>query len=83
MSNAFVSSATSTPGFLAECLPLAEFCRDFLKVTERTGQRLMNEPDGLPVVKIGRKVLVHVPTADAWAKSRQTQRNPIRRGRAA
>jgi hypothetical protein len=82
MSRTILSSATNTAGFLAECVPFAEFCREFLKVTERTGQRLANEPDGLPLVKIGRKALVHLPTADAWAKRRQVQRNPIRRGKA-
>ena len=65
-----------------ECVAFREFCRDHLKVTERTGQRLVNAPDGLPVVKIGRRTLVHLPTADAWAKRRQVQRNPIRRGKA-
>jgi hypothetical protein len=76
------SSASDGVGFLAECVAFREFCRDHLKVTERTGQRLVNAPDGLPVVKIGRKTLVHLPTADGWAKRRQVQRNPIRRSRA-
>jgi hypothetical protein len=82
MSRTLLPSATNTIGFLAECVAFREFCRDHLKVTERTGQRLVNAPDGLPVVKIGRKTLVHLPTADAWAKRRQVQRNPIRRGKA-
>ncbi len=79
MTNSFVSEATTTLGFLAECVPFAEFCRDYLKVSDRTGQRLVNQPDGLPIVEIGRKHLVHVPTGDAWAKARMRQRNPVRR----
>ena len=82
MSRPLPSPASNSVGFLAECVAFREFCRDHLKVTERTGQRLVNAPDGLPVVRIGRKTLVHLPTADAWAKRRQVQRNPIRRGKA-
>ena len=83
MTKSFVSNATAAAGFLAECVPFAVFCRDYLRVSTRTGQRLVNEPDGLPIVEYGRTDLVHVPTADAWAKSRMRQRNPVRRGRAA
>ena len=79
MSDPLLSNATTTAGFLAECVPFDRFCRDHLGVSERTGRRFMNEPNGLPVVEIGRKLLVHVPSADAWVRSRQRQRNPIRR----
>ena len=82
MSKSFVSDA-SPAGFLAECVTFAVYCRDHLHSSERTGQRLINQPDGLPIVEFGRKRLVHLPTADAWVKSRMRQRNPIRRGRAA
>ena len=84
MPKPFVSNATDTAGFLAECVPSDVFCRDYLHVSDRTFQRLINQPDGLPVVVLSpRKHLVHVPTGHAWAKSRMRQRNPVRRGRAA
>jgi hypothetical protein len=78
-----IGPGSAPAGFLTECIEFSEFCNGHLKVTTRTGQRLVNEPDGLLIVKIGRKSLVHLPTADAWAKRRLVQRNPIRRGRAA
>ena len=83
MTKTFVSDAVTTAGFLTECVTLDVFCHDYLDVSTRTGQRLVNQPDGLPIVEIGRKQLVHVPTGDAWAKARMRQRNPVRRGRAA
>jgi hypothetical protein len=79
MTEALLSGAIATAGFLAECMPFDEFCLNVLKVSPRTGQRYANAPNGLPVVEIGRKLLVHVPTANAWARSRMRQRNPIRR----
>ena len=84
MPEPFLSNATDTDGFLAECVPADVFARDYLKVSDRTFQRLINQPDGLPVVVLSpRKQFVHVPTGQAWAKSRMRQRNPVRRGRAA
>ena len=79
MNAPFLSNATTTAGFLAECVPFGVYCRDYLRSSERTGQRLVNQPNGLPVVELGRKILVHLPTADAWVKSRMRQRNPVRR----
>jgi hypothetical protein len=78
MSNS-ISAAPAT-GFLAECDRFDEFCLNRLKVTPRTGRRWVNQPDGLPIVKLGRQTLVHVPTADEWVRRRQVQRNPVRRG---
>ena len=84
MTKPFVSDATPRPAFWPSACPFDVFCRDYLHVSHRgPGQRLVNQPDGLPIVEYGRTQLVHVPTGEAWAKSRMRQRNPIRRGRAA
>lgn len=80
MSASRTSDVLASAGFLAECEPLGAFCKR-INISQRTGLRLRNQPDGLPVVEIGRKLLVHIPSADAWAKRRMRQRNPIRRGR--
>ena len=52
MTKSFVSDATTT-GFLAECVPFDVFCRDYLHVSPRTGQRRVNKPNGLPIVEYG------------------------------
>ena len=68
--------------FFGRVRAVRRFCRDHLHVSTHrpaAGERA----DGLPIVEYGRTQLVHVPTADAWAKSRMRQRNPVRRGRAA
>lgn len=37
-------------------------------------ERLMNEPDGLPHIRIGNKVLFRVENVRSWLSGRETQR---------
>jgi hypothetical protein len=61
---------------------LFEDCADldpFAKVVKRhprTVRRWMTEPDGLPFLKIGNRVLIHLPTAKEWLLSRMRRPNP-------
>jgi hypothetical protein len=38
----------------------------------------MDKPDGLPSIKIGSRVLVHLPTARQWLLSQMRHPNPTR-----
>lgn len=49
-------------------------------VTERTIARWTDQPDGLPVTKIGNKVLYRLDAAREWIASRERRRNPVARG---
>jgi hypothetical protein len=49
----------------------------------RTIIRWMDEPDGLPFVRLGRKRYVHIPTARQWILTRMRRPNPTRRRRPA
>jgi hypothetical protein len=40
--------------------------------------RWMNEPNGLPYLKLGNRRLIHVPTARQWLLGRIQQPNPSR-----
>jgi hypothetical protein len=44
----------------------------------RSVRRWTQQPDGLPFVKIGSRVLIHVGTAKAWIFSRMQKPNPSR-----
>jgi hypothetical protein len=44
----------------------------------RSVRRWTNEPDGLPCVKIGSRVLIHVESARAWIFGRLQTPNPTR-----
>jgi hypothetical protein len=45
----------------------------------RTVRRWMNQPDGLPFVRIGNRLMVHVPTAREWIFSRMRRPAPRRK----
>jgi hypothetical protein len=60
---------------LADYADVPQLAADFDKC-ERTIIRWMDEPDGLPYVKIGNKRLVHVPSAREWLLSRTKRPNP-------
>jgi hypothetical protein len=49
-----------------------------LKVSPRTIDRYVNQPDGLPVTEVGGKLYFHIPTVRKWIASRTRQRNPRR-----
>jgi hypothetical protein len=42
----------------------------------RTILRWMDQPDGLPFVKLGNRRLVHIPTARQWLLGRMKNPNP-------
>jgi hypothetical protein len=72
-------STNAIEGFLddyADVEPVAKV----LNRHPRTLHRWMGEPDGLPHVKIGKRVLIHIPTARQWMLSRIKRPNP-RRGK--
>lgn len=43
----------------------------------RTVARYRNCPDGLPYIKLGKTVYIHLPTAKEWMLRRIKRRNPI------
>jgi hypothetical protein len=64
--------------FLTDYIEVTEIATD-LRKCERTIIRWMNEPKGLPYVKIGNRRLVHIPTAQEWLLQRMRKPN-ARRG---
>jgi hypothetical protein len=44
----------------------------------RTVRRWMNEPDGLPITRIGNRILIHIPTARQWMLERMHRPSPRR-----
>ncbi len=50
-----------------------------LQCSERTINRMMNEPDGLPHVRLRGRVMFSVASVRRWIAAKETQRNPIRR----
>jgi hypothetical protein len=62
---------------LDDYLDLEPFARE-LSRHPRTVRRWLNERDGLPYVRIGNRILLHVPTAKAWIFSRMRKPNPRR-----
>jgi hypothetical protein len=63
---------------LADYLDLEPFAQEVGR-HPRTILRWMAQPGGLPFTRIGRRVLVHVPTAKAWLLSGGHRRQPNRR----
>jgi hypothetical protein len=47
-----------------------------VKKHPRTIIRWMDEPNGLPFVKLGNRRLIHIPTARQWLLGRTRTRNP-------
>ena len=65
---------------LSEYADLEPFARR-LKRDTRTVRRWMNEPNGLPFTRIGNRILIHIPTASEWIRSRMRKPNPKREQR--
>ena len=36
----------------------------------------MDEPNGLPFTRIGNRILIHIPTASEWIRSRMAEAEP-------
>ena len=64
-----------TCNVLAGYLPLAEMAKAINK-SARTVSRLMNEPDGLPHIRIGRTPYFNIEQIRVWLFSRGVKRNP-------
>jgi hypothetical protein len=68
---------TSNP--FADCLTKEQFGSSLPKKrTTRTIDRWINQPDGLPVIRMGNMVLIPTGPAREWAMRRMSQRNPRR-----
>jgi hypothetical protein len=67
---------------LDDFLDLEPFAAE-VKRDPRTVRRWMNQPDGLPHVRIGNRLMVHVPTARKWIFSRMRRLPAPRRRKAA
>jgi hypothetical protein len=64
-----------SPKILDDFMDLEPFAAEVDR-DPRTIRRWMNEADGLPFVRIGNRLLIHVPTAREWILSRMQRPNP-------
>ena len=62
---------------MEDCLGLETFAA---KVDRhpRTVRRWMNKPDGLPYIKLGNQIILHIPTARDWMFGRMRRPNSRR-----
>jgi hypothetical protein len=65
--------------FLTDCVDLEPFAAEL----GRHPRTWMGEPDGLPFIRIGNRVLVHIPTAREWLLNRMRHPNQRRVSKAA
>jgi hypothetical protein len=72
------TTSSPVPDLLAGYIPIETFATAVDRC-DRTVRRWMDEPDGLPYLRLGNRVLIHVETARAWIFSRMKARNPRRR----
>lgn len=54
---------------------LEDDCAKAWGVDRRTIARYRNEPNGLPFMKLGGRVYIHLPGAREWVKRRTIRRN--------
>ena len=47
-----------------------------IDLSSRTIDRLIDQPDGLPVVRLGRRKLFNIESVRKWLAQREAQRNP-------
>jgi hypothetical protein len=71
---------TPTSDLLADFAETGQLAKEF-KRHERTVRNWTNEPNGLPFVKLGKRRLIHIPTAREWLLKKLRQPNPVRRRR--
>jgi hypothetical protein len=67
---------------LEDLAPVEEVAADLGK-NPATLRRWSRRPNGLPFVRIGRKVYLHVPTMRAWLLGNMHKPNPTERRRPA
>ena len=63
---------------LAGYIPKAKFAKEINK-SERTVDRLIDQKNGLPHLKLGRDVFIPIDLARQWLADRVTQCNPTNR----
>jgi hypothetical protein len=68
---------TISPYFLVDYLDLEPFAAQVGR-DPRTVRRWMSQPDGLPYVRLGNRLLVHIPSAREWLLSRVHRPNQRR-----
>jgi hypothetical protein len=61
---------SESPKFLDGFRELGLFAKEDVKKHKRTVQGWTQEPDGLPHVKLGGTVFIHIPTAREWLLNR-------------
>jgi hypothetical protein len=68
----------SESGLLTDFIDIEPFAKEVGRDV-RTVRRWFNQPNGLPHTRMGRRVLIHVPTAREWLLKQLRHRNPRRR----
>jgi hypothetical protein len=58
-----------TTNLFEDMLELEPFAAEVQRTT-RTVRRWLDEPNGLPYTKLGRRILIHLPTARNWLMAR-------------
>jgi hypothetical protein len=69
---------SNTDNLLQDFVDLDPFAAGINR-TPRTVRRWIDAPDGLPYVRVGSRLMIHMPTAREWLLGRVKQRNPRRR----
>jgi hypothetical protein len=73
-------TSPSETSLLAGCLDIEPFAVEAQR-SPRTIRRWMNQPNGLPFIKLGSRVLIRVESAKKWIADLEQQRNPPKRPR--
>jgi hypothetical protein len=73
-----MSPTLPPPRLLDDWLELEQFARDEVKKHPRTVKRWTRGPDGLPYAVLGKKPLIHIPTARQWLLGRLRRPNQRR-----
>jgi hypothetical protein len=72
----------SDTSLLADYLDLEPFAKEVDRTT-RTVRRWIDAPGGLPYVRLGNRILIHVPSAREWLFGRMQNQKPARAHRQA
>jgi hypothetical protein len=77
-----MSAKNPKPEFLADYVEIDEFAKQVDRCT-RSVWRWTRKADGLPYVRLGNRLLIHIPTARAWLLARMHRPNRRRAKQAA
>jgi hypothetical protein len=64
---------------LEDLLEIEPFAAE-IKRNPRTVRRWIDQPNGLPYTRLGKRILIHAPTARAWIMSRMQNVGPRKGG---